>query len=110
MIVVDDQIGSPTFTIDLAKAFVALINQDARGMFHITNSGYCSWFDYAKTIVEMAGIEGVIIEPITSDQYPGKAQRPKNSRMDCRKFEQVSQTKMPHYREALKEYLKGINV
>ena len=55
--VVDDQIGSPTYTVDLATAIAELIKKPAYGIYHITNSDYCSWYEYAKEIFEIAGID-----------------------------------------------------
>ena len=76
--VVADQIGSPTFTRDLAAAIRDLIKKDARGMMHITNSGSCSWCDFAKEILRQAG-RGIPVHPITTAEAARLAKRPANS-------------------------------
>jgi len=74
--VVADQVGSPTFTRDLASAMRDLIREDARGIFHITNSGSCSWMEFAAEVLRQAGRDSVRVLPITSAQAGRLAQRP----------------------------------
>ncbi len=78
--VVDDQIGSPTYTADLAKLLVDMIQTDKYGIYHATNEGECSWAEFAEEIFKAAGME-VKVNRITSSEYPTKAKRPKNSMM-----------------------------
>ncbi|HEY3347464.1 MAG TPA: dTDP-4-dehydrorhamnose reductase, partial [Nitrospirota bacterium] len=66
--VVDDQTGNPTYTPDLADALTRLVEADAKGVFHAANEGQCTWFDYAKKILELAGATGITVKPITTEQ------------------------------------------
>lgn len=77
--VVNDQIGSPTYTRDLARAIRDLVAKDARGITHITNEGICSWFDFAKEILACSGRGRVLVHPITTDQSARPARRPNYS-------------------------------
>jgi len=79
--VVSDQIGSPTYTKDLARLLVDMVQTDKYGIYHATNEGYCSWYEFAVEIFKQAGMNVKII-PITSEEYPTKAKRPRNSRLD----------------------------
>jgi dTDP-4-dehydrorhamnose reductase len=78
--VVADQIGSPTYTPDLAKLLVEMVKTDKYGVYHATNEGYCSWYEFACEIFKQAGME-VKVNPINTKDYPTKAKRPINSRM-----------------------------
>jgi dTDP-4-dehydrorhamnose reductase len=102
--VVDDQEGSPTFARDLARPLVALIQKNKSGIYHITNSGSCTWFQFACAIFDFLGMN-VVCQPITTDQSQRKATRPANSVMDCSKLKADTGIKMRHWREALYEYL-----
>jgi dTDP-4-dehydrorhamnose reductase len=77
--VVNDQIGSPTYTRDLAHAISELVSKDARGIVHITNEGACSWFDFAREILSQAGRGSVPVLPISTDQSARRARRPNYS-------------------------------
>jgi len=77
--VVHDQIGSPTYTRDLARAIRDLVVMDARGIVHITNEGFCSWFDFAREILAQSGRESIPVLPITTDQAARPARRPNYS-------------------------------
>ena len=76
--VVNDQRGCPTYTLDLADAIIQLCRSDARGIVHATNSGDCTWFDFAKEILRQAGVS-TMVKPTTSDKYVRPAERPKYS-------------------------------
>ena len=76
--VVNDQIGSPTYTMDLANAIAQLIKRPTYGIFHITNSDHCSWYDYAKEIFKQANVD-VDLKPVTTEEFPRPAPRPKYS-------------------------------
>ena len=78
--VVSDQIGSPTYTYDLAVLLVNMISTDKYGIYHATNEGYCSWYEFACEIFKQAKID-IKVHPIKSEAYPTKAKRPKNSRL-----------------------------
>ena len=78
--VVADQIGSPTYTYDLAELIVEMVKTDKYGVYHATNEGYCSWYEFACEIFKQAGID-VKVNPIKTEEYPTRAKRPKNSRL-----------------------------
>lgn len=108
--VVADQVGSPTYTRDLAAAMAQLVARDARGLFHFTNSGQCSWHQFACAIAEQARLCGMelaveTIEPITTDDYPLPARRPAWSVLSTQKYQQVTGDCPPDWRAALRDYL-----
>jgi len=108
--VVDDQRGSPTYTKDLAKGINKLIGISLRGtkeIYHITNTGEVSRFDYAKEILRLAGIKGVKVTPITSSRLDAPAKRPAFSVLDNAKFEKAAGFSMRPWLEALKDYISG---
>lgn len=79
--VVADQVGSPTYTYDLAKVLVEMVKTEKYGIYHVTNEGYCSWYEFACEIFKQAEMD-VKVNPINTEDYPAKAMRPKNSRLD----------------------------
>ena len=105
--VVADQIGSPTYTSDLARLLVDMIETDKYGRYHATNEGLCSWYEFACEIFKQAGMN-VTVSPVTSDQYPAKAKRPMNSRMDKSKLDEMGFKRLPSWQDALGRYLKEI--
>ena len=105
--VVADQIGSPTYTYDLARLLVDMIETDRYGRYHATNEGLCSWYEFACEIFKQAGMN-VTVSPVTSDQYPAKAKRPMNSRMDKSKLDEMGFKRLPSWQDALGRYLKEI--
>ena len=105
--VVNDQIGSPTYTCDLAKLLCDMIVTDKYGKYHATNEGFCSWYEYACEIFRQAGI-CIKILPVRSDEYPVKAKRPKNSRMSKDKLTENGFKKLPQWNDALSRYLKEL--
>lgn len=104
--VVNDQVGSPTYTKDLTPLLIQLINTEKYGTYHITNEGYCSWAEFAKEIMKAANLSCEII-PILSEDYPSKAKRPKNSRLDKDKLVQNGFKLLPTWQDALNRYLKN---
>jgi len=98
--VVADQIGSPTFTYDLAELLVEMIKTGKYGIYHVTNEGYCSWYEFACEIFKQAGID-IKVNLIKTKDYPTKAKRPKNSRLY-----KNSSTKLRNWKDALSHYLK----
>jgi dTDP-4-dehydrorhamnose reductase len=102
--VVCDQIGSPTYTKDLANAIKRLIQTHSFGIYHITNSGWISWYEFAKTIVKICSIKCNII-PISSDEVKRPAKRPKNFRLLNFMWELSFKGSMRVWREALNEYI-----
>lgn len=105
--VVDDQIGSPTYTYDLARLLVDMIETEKYGRYHATNEGLCTWYEFAREIFKQAGIQ-VNVTPVTSDQYPAKAKRPMNSRMDKSKLTEKGFQPLPPWQDALRRYLEAI--
>jgi dTDP-4-dehydrorhamnose reductase len=103
--VVDDQIGSPTFTWDLAGAIQLLIEKHHTGVFHVANQGSCSWYEFASKIVETIGATDVHIEPIKSDELIRPASRPHYSVLNCRKFIETSGKTMRDWKIALDDFI-----
>jgi dTDP-4-dehydrorhamnose reductase len=113
--VVDDQIGSPTYTFDLSVLLVDMIESNKYGRYHATNEGLCSWYDFACEIFKEAGeinpiYKKVQVSPVDSSAYPSKAKRPSNSRMSKDKLSENGFKKLPVWQDALKRYLKEIEV
>jgi len=106
--VVDDQEGSPTYTVDLADAILALIERSCRGIFHVTNSGSCTWYGFARRIFAEAGITGVTVNPVTTSEFPRPAPRPAHSVLDTAKFSRTTGMKMRMWEDALREFLSRI--
>ena len=105
--VVNDQTGSPTYTYDLARLLVDMIQTDKYGRYHATNEGICTWYEFACEIFKQAGMN-VSVAPVSSDEYPAKAKRPSNSRMDKSKLTANGFTPLPTWQDALNRYLKEI--
>lgn len=102
--VVNDQFGSPTYTYDLARLLVDMIQTEKYGVYHATNEGFCSWYDFACAIFREAGIE-VNVVPVTSAEYGAKANRPMNSRMSKEKLTENGFERLPSWEDALKRYI-----
>ncbi len=105
--VVNDQIGSPTYTYDLARLLVDMVETEKYGRYHATNEGLCTWYEFACEIFRQAGLK-VKVSPVTSDQYPARAKRPMNSRMDKSKLAENGFEPLPPWQDALARYLKAI--
>lgn len=105
--VVADQIGSPTYTFDLARLLVDMIETEKYGRYHATNEGLCSWYEFACEIFKQAGMN-VTVEPVTSDQFPVKAKRPMNSRISKDKLKDNGFQPLPSWQDALRRYLTEI--
>lgn len=102
--VVDDQVGSPTYTPDIARLAVDMILSDKFGTYHVANAGLCSWYEFAKEIFAKAG-RSVEVVPVSSEAYAAKAKRPHNSRMDISKVEKNGFDPLPAWQDALSRYL-----
>jgi len=102
--VVNDQVFSPTYTSDLAWKIAKLMTTDYYGIFHITNKGACSWYEFTVEILKLAGIKTPVV-PITSDQYPQKARRPRYSVLDNYQLRLLGMDDMRPWQEALEDYL-----
>ena len=102
--VVSDQIGSPTYAGDLAKAIVAIVSDDnvmeKPGVYHYSNEGICSWYEFAREIMSAGGME-CRVEPLTTEQYPTKAKRPAYSVLDKTKIKKSFSLEIPEWQEAL---------
>lgn len=105
--VVNDQVGSPTYTYDLAKLAVDMIVTDKYGIYHATNQGYCSWYEFACEIFKQAKMD-VTVTPVDSSAFPVKAIRPKNSRMSQTELDNHGFHRLPDWQDALKRYLEEI--
>ena len=106
--VVNDQVGNPTYTYDLSKLVVDMIQTDKYGKYHATNSGdFISWYDFACEIFKQAGMD-VKVTPVDSNQFPAKAKRPKNSRMNQTELDKNGFNRLPAWQDALGRYLKEI--
>jgi dTDP-4-dehydrorhamnose reductase len=103
--VVSDQIGSPTYTRDLARVIRALVSKDARGFVHITNEGICSWFDFAREILAQSGQQSIPVVPITTDQAARPARRPNYSVLSPASLHAFGIRTRP-WQEALRSFLK----
>ena len=104
--VVTDQTLSPTYTADLAATVKALMDRDAVGLFHLTNGGECSWHEFARATVELAGID-VEVEPTVSTQQPRRARRPPYSALTSERLAAAGVPPMRPWREALADYLRA---
>lgn len=112
--VVADQIGSPTYTADLAKLLVDMVHSDKYGRYHATNEGICSWYDFTCEIMKQAAeyypeYANVEVNPVSSDAYPTKAKRPSNSRMSKVKLDENGFVRLPAWQDALRRYLKELH-
>ncbi len=102
--VVNDQVFSPTYTRDLARKITQLLDTEYYGIFHITNRGACSWYEFTAEILRLTGIETPVV-PITSDEYPQEAERPRYSVLDNYHLRLLGMDDMRSWQEALKDYL-----
>lgn len=106
--VVNDQIGSPTYTYDLARLCVDMIQTKEYGTYHATNEGICSWYEFACEIFKQAKMD-VIVHPVDSTQFPTRAIRPKNSRMNKTELDKHGFTRLPSWQDALERYLDTLD-
>ena len=102
--VVNDQVCSPTYTLDLARKIAQLIDTEYYGIFHITNSGACSWHEFATAILKLARLK-TPVTPVTSAEYPQKAKRPSNSVLDNYQLRLLGMADMRSWQEALQDYM-----
>ena len=103
--VVNDQTGAPTYTKDVANAISRLIPTSASGVYHVTNAGKCTWYEYAMEIFSIAGLDHIEVSPVTTSEFPTPAKRPENSLMDNSKYNALTGKPMRHWKEALADYL-----
>ena len=109
--VVDDQMGSPTYTLDLAALLADMVETEKYGIYHATNEGICSWHEFACAIFKEAGLgEKITVLPVSSEEYGAKASRPCNSRMNNEKLEKNGFHRLPTWQDALKRYLEELKI
>ena len=102
--VVNDQIGSPTFTADLAPLLCDMIISDKYGTYHATNEGFCSWADFATFIMKEAGLD-CVVNGIPTSEYPTRAVRPLNSRMSKKALDKAGFKRLPAWEDAVRRYI-----
>lgn len=112
--VVDDQVGSPTWTMDLARVIAAMLDSDASGLFHYTNAGQTSWHGFACAILAEAASAGFAIktreiEPIPTSNYPTPAERPAYSVLDTGRISALPGMQIPAWRDSLKRMLEELH-
>ena len=108
--VVFDQIGTPTYANDLARAIYTIINKGiVRGVYHFSNEGVCSWYDFTVAIHRLAGITSCKVKPLHTAEYPAKANRPAYSVLDKTKIKTTFGIEIPHWEESLDEWMKKMN-
>lgn len=108
--VVFDQIGTPTYAADLANAIFTVIESPMwyPGIYHFTNEGVCSWYDFTLSIHELARIEGCHVKPILSEEYQYKTPRPHYSVLDKSKFKKTFEVEIPHWLDGLKRCMNEL--
>ncbi len=109
--IVADQVGSPTYTEDLAAALYVLLAREAVGIFHFSNEGICSWHEFAEAIVEMMRKRGEEVRarrivPIRTEEYPLPARRPAYSVLSKEKYKRTTGAEVPHWRDGLRRYFE----
>lgn len=104
--VVDDQVLTPTSTMDVARMVRRIARTDCYGLYHLTNAGACSWYEFAREIFECANLEPALTA-VTSEAFPTKAKRPNYSVLDNVKLRDAGFDEMPHWRDALGRYIGG---
>lgn len=107
--IVSDQIVNPTYADDLAQASLKLIERQEYGLYHITNSGETSWFDYTCYFINLAGLKANI-SPVTTNELSSKAKRPSYGVLDISKFEKLTGYKMRSWRDAVKDYVSDLTL
>ncbi len=105
--VVNDQYGSPTYTYDLARLLVDMVQTDKYGIYHATNEGICTWYEFACEIFKQANVS-VKVLPVSAAEYRAKAKRPENSRMSKEKLTENGFERLPSWQDALGRYLAVI--
>ena len=108
--VVSDQIGTPTYALDLADLICTILSSEGKeGIYHYSNEGNCSWYEFAKTIAELSGHDKCVVNPCTTEEYPTPAKRPAYSVLDKSKVKETFGIEVPHWSESLKKCLKNLS-
>lgn len=105
--VVSDQIGSPTYTPDLAKLLCDMVQTDKYGIYHVTNENYCSWAEFAEEIFKEANYK-TKVKHLTTEEYPAKAARPQNSRMSKKSLDDAGFSRLPDWQGSLGRFMKEL--
>ena len=105
--IVADQIGSPTYTRDLAPLLADMLESEKYGIYHATNEGFCSWAKFAAEIFRQAGVE-VNVTSVPSHMYPTKATRPKNSRLSKKSLDDAGFSRLPTWQDAVGRFLEEL--
>ena len=106
--VVFDQVGTPTYAGDLAQAIVTIVSKPQTGIYHYSNEGVCSWFDFTKMIAECSGQTNCDIKPCHSDEFPSPVKRPAFSVLDKTKIKQTFGIAVPYWTDSLKKCLNNL--
>ena len=108
--VIFDQVGTPTYARDLARAiFVAIRQGVVPGVYHFSNEGVCSWYDFTKAIHRLAGITHCKVKPLHTEEYPTLAKRPHYSVLDKTKIKKIYNTEVPYWEDSLKECIDALS-
>ena len=106
--VVFDQCGTPTYALDLAKAIQTILSKPVQGIYHFSNEGVCSWFDFTQMIARIAGHKGCDIQPCYSSEYPSPVKRPAYSVLDKRSIRETFGIEVPYWVDSLKKCIANI--
>jgi dTDP-4-dehydrorhamnose reductase len=108
--VVSDQKGTPTYALDLAEAIAAMLQaglDGKEGIYHYSDEGVCTWYDFARMIAECAGHDGCEISPCTSEEFPSPVKRPSYSVLDKTKIKNTFGITIPHWADSLRKCLEN---
>lgn len=106
--VVFDQVGTPTYALDLAQAIMTILSKPVAGIYHFSNEGVCSWFDFTKMIQEYSGQTSCDVQPCHSNEFPSPVMRPSYSVFDKTKIKETFGLKIPYWTDSLKKCIKNI--
>lgn len=106
--VVFDQVGTPTYALDLAKTIVTILKKPVSGIYHYSNEGVCSWYDFTKMIQEFSGQRGCDVRPCHSNEFPSPVVRPSYSVLDKTKIKQTFGVEVPYWTDSLKACIKNL--
>ena len=106
--VVFDQVGTPTYAYDLAEAIFRIIERPVEGIYHYSNEGVCSWFDFTKMIAEYSGQTQCNIQPCHSDEFPSPVKRPAFSVLDKTKIKETFGLQIPYWTDSLRKCIKNL--
>ena len=106
--VVFDQCGTPTYALDLAKAIQVILQKPVQGIYHYSNEGVCSWYDFTQMIARIAGHKDCDVLPCRSSEYPSTVVRPAYSVLDKRNIRETFGIKVPYWVDSLEECIENI--